>query len=81
LEKFLSSEYGLAGICVLLTIQILVKVGEFVWSLQRKRQRHSDAKLLKLENDLKRAFFVLKTLAGPERWPSIREEFTKEFPF
>ncbi len=43
MEKFLSSEYGLVGICIFLTIHILLKVGEFVWAIKEKKESVTEA--------------------------------------
>jgi hypothetical protein len=42
MEDLFSSKYGIAGICVLLTIQILVKVGEFLWDVKKEKEALSD---------------------------------------
>lgn len=80
MTNLVAEKYGIGGICVLLTLMVLLKVGELLWSIQTKREQRSYAKLCKLENDLKRAFAVLKALAG-DRWNELREDFTKDFPF
>lgn len=42
MEKFFSLQYGVAGICVLLTIHVLIYVGEFLWKIREKKETISD---------------------------------------
>lgn len=42
MENLFSLQYGVAGVCVLLTIMILVQVGKFLWSLKEKKESVSD---------------------------------------
>lgn len=43
MEKMLSLEYGVGGACVLLTLMVLLKVGEFLWKLKEKKDSLSEA--------------------------------------
>jgi hypothetical protein len=43
MQHFFSLEYGVGGVCVLLTIMVLIKVGEFVWALREKKESLSEA--------------------------------------
>jgi hypothetical protein len=43
-----SLEHGVAGICVLLTIFILMKVGEFVWAILKEKRALSEDSVKKL---------------------------------
>lgn len=38
----LSLEHGVAGVCVLLTLGIFLKVGEFVWGIIKEKRQLSD---------------------------------------
>jgi len=51
MAKLFSLEYGIGGICVLLTLMVLIRVGEFVWKLQQKKEQLSE----KTVGDLTRA--------------------------
>lgn len=42
MEKLFSLQYGVGGICVLLTLMVLVRVGEFVWKILQKREELSE---------------------------------------
>lgn len=42
MEKLFSLEYGIAGACVLLTLMIFLKVGEFLWHLKEVRENISE---------------------------------------
>ncbi len=62
MEKLFSPEYGVAGICVLLTINILVKLGEFLWSLKQKKESASDATIEKLIQTVKENTYAIEHL-------------------
>jgi len=42
MEKLFKMEYGVGGICILLTLMVLLRVGEFVWKLQQKKEELSE---------------------------------------
>lgn len=42
MEKLFSLEYGIGGICVLLTLTVLLKVAEFIWSVREKKESLSE---------------------------------------
>lgn len=42
MAKLFSLEYGIGGVCVLLTIMILMRVGEFLWKLHQKKEALSE---------------------------------------
>ncbi len=48
MEKLFSLEYGIGGICVILTLMTLMKVGEFLWKLREKKESVSEETLKKL---------------------------------
>jgi hypothetical protein len=48
MEKLFSLEYGIGGICVILTISVLVRVAEFVWGLREKKDSLSETTITKL---------------------------------
>lgn len=94
MEKLFSLEYGVAGVCVLLTIMILVKVGEFLWSLRVKKDSVSDqaikdltAAVEKLEHTVAdlpkfktdiRRFYAAIKHVSGDKWPTIRDEIMKD---
>lgn len=43
MSKVMSLEYGISGVCVLLTLMIFLKVGEFLWALQKKKESLSES--------------------------------------
>lgn len=43
MEKVLSLQYGIGGVCVLLTLMVLLKVGEFLWKLREKKDVLSES--------------------------------------
>ncbi len=48
MDKFFSLEYGVGGICVLITIQILVKAGEILWNVKKEKDAISKSEVQKL---------------------------------
>lgn len=48
MEKLLTLEYGIAGLCVLVTLSILVKVGEFLWVHKKEKDVLSNVEIKKL---------------------------------
>lgn len=45
MEKLFTLEYGVGGVCVILTLLVLVRVGEFLWKLREKKDSASDIAL------------------------------------
>lgn len=43
MEKAFSLEYGIGGLCVLFTLMVMLKVGEFLWKLREKKETLSEA--------------------------------------
>lgn len=43
--KLFSLEYGIGGICVLLTLMIFLRVGEFLWRHHQKKEALTDKTL------------------------------------
>lgn len=41
-------EYGIGGLCVILTLSILLRVAEFLWSLREKKDNLSEASIKSL---------------------------------
>jgi hypothetical protein len=44
----LSQDYGIVGIFVMLTLFVLLKIGEFLWQLRQKKETATDAAILNL---------------------------------
>lgn len=42
MEKLFSLEYGIGGVCVLLTLMVLLRVGEFVWKIVERKEKVSE---------------------------------------
>lgn len=55
-------KYGVAGVCVLLTLFILLEVFKFLWSLREKKDSVSDRELSKLTAAMKEATASIKHL-------------------
>lgn len=53
MEEMFTLKYGVGGICVLLTLSILVRVGEFIVKLNRKKEELSESAVVNLTNALK----------------------------
>lgn len=62
MEKLLTLEYGIGGLCVLVTLSILVRVGEFVWSLREKKESLSEATIVKLTQAMQENTLAVKHL-------------------
>lgn len=75
--EFLKPEYGLAGICILLTISILVKVGEFLWKLREKKESASDEAVKSLILAVNKNTFAIEHLEG--KFQGL-EKTLSEFP-
>jgi hypothetical protein len=71
MEDLFSLKYGIAGICILLTISVLVNVGKFVLSLRKEKDSLSDAAIKKLtdavESNTMAASHLDKKLGDLER--------------
>lgn len=78
MEKFFSIEYGIAGICVMLTIMVLTRVAEFAWGLREKKETLSEASIEKLasavENNTKAIQALIQRL---ERVETLVSEIPK----
>lgn len=48
MAKLFSVQYGIGGICVLLTIMVLLEVGKFLWAIQAKKASLSEQAVLDL---------------------------------
>lgn len=48
MENFFSLEYGIGGLCIILTLMVLLKVGEFLWNIHEKSGAISSASIEKL---------------------------------
>lgn len=62
MEKLFSLEYGIGGVCVLLTIMVLIKVGEFVWAIREKKEILSDNVLTELNKTVQSNTIALQML-------------------
>ncbi len=43
MDRFFSLEYGIGGLCVILTLSVFLKVGEFLWALREKKETLSES--------------------------------------
>lgn len=48
MDKLFELQYGIGGVCVLLTLHILVQVGKFVWSLKKEKESLSESAIKQL---------------------------------
>lgn len=48
MEKLFSLQYGVGGACVLLTLMIVLRLGEFLWKLKERKESLSDAAVREL---------------------------------
>lgn len=55
-------EYGIAGVCILLTLQVLIKVGEFLWKLREKKDSMSEDSIERLTKALEETAFSVRHL-------------------
>src|ERR1700689_4714361 len=62
MDKIFSLEYGVGGVCVLLTIMVLMKVGEFVWSVREKRESLSESAITELTKAVQQNTVALQFL-------------------
>lgn len=62
MEKFLSLEYGVAGICVMLTILVLTNVAKFVWSLAKEKEKLSETTIKELIAAVEKSTATIKHL-------------------
>jgi len=63
-EDALNLKYGVAGICVMLTLLVLVEVGKFVWGLREKKDSLSDVEIKKLTMAVEENTASIKHLEG-----------------
>lgn len=54
LEKAFS-QYGVAGVCILLTIMVLMRAGEFVWAITAEKEKEKQTISSKAIEDLTKA--------------------------
>jgi hypothetical protein len=62
MEDLFSLKYGIGGICVLLTLMVLVRVAEFVYSLHEKRESLSENAITELTKAVQENTFAVKML-------------------
>lgn len=62
MENIFSLQYGVAGVCVLLTIMVLLEVGKFLWSIQQKKESVSEATLTQLAANSRELTLALRLL-------------------
>lgn len=62
MEDFFSLKYGVAGICVLLTIMTLFRVAEFLWKLREKKEMSSDIAMVDLTKAVQECTLSIKML-------------------
>jgi len=84
MEKFFGTEYGLVGVCVVLTLHLLWRVALFVYEFKKKvddtdkNETHElVVEVKKMRRDLRRFYSAIRILAGDE-WPKIRQEIMQD---
>lgn len=60
--KAMSLEYGIAGVCVLLTLMILIRVAEFVWKLHQKKEAVSEETMRQLVDEVRKNTVAVQLL-------------------
>lgn len=53
MEEMLSTKYGIAGICIMLTLMVLIEVGKFLWNVREKKDSLSDTAIKELTEAVK----------------------------
>ena len=67
----------MAAIVVMMGLNLLARVGEFLWNMKKEKDDHTLSELRKAKLDLRRLFTAIKILAG-DRWDEIREQIMKD---
>jgi Tfp pilus assembly protein PilO len=94
IENAFKLEYGVAGVCVLLTIMVVFQAFKFVWALREKKDNLSEKTIKelviavqKLEQTVAdlpkfrtdiRRFYAAIKHVSGDRWPTIRDEIMKD---
>lgn len=94
MDKLFTLEYGIGGVCVLLTIQVLVRVAEFVMKTRAQKEELSEKTVKELVLAVKtlettvadlpkfktdiRRFYAAIKHVSGDRWPAIRDEIMKD---
>ena len=63
----------LAAISIGIALNIVIRVGEFLWAIKEKKEKETDSGIEKIKTDLNRAYMALRILAGPIKWNQIRK--------
>lgn len=87
MENLFSLEYGIGGICVLLTLQVLFRVGEFLWKLKEKKETLSENAITALTKAVQDCTLAtqllehrLKTLEGAlTELPKLKTDLQRSF--
>lgn len=93
-DNIFDLKYGVAGVCVLLTIMVLIQVGKFVWTVKQEKDKLSDdtvADLVKAVEKLEhtvsdlpkfrtdvRRFYTAIKVIAGDKWPQVRDEIMKD---
>lgn len=81
MEDLFSLKYGIAGVCILLTLQSLMKMAEFLWGLREKKDSVSEAAIKELTLAMEantKEIHLLKTAVGelPKFKKDVRRFYT-----
>lgn len=60
MDKLFSLEYGIGGVCVLLTLMVLLRVGEFVWRIVERKEKLSEKTLEELVHAVRESTVAMK---------------------
>lgn len=77
MEKLFSLEYGIGGVCVLLTLMVLLRVAEFVWKMVERKGKISEETLETLVRAVRESTVAMKF--QDQRLKSI-EDAVSELP-
>jgi hypothetical protein len=67
----------LAFIAIFLCFGFVKGLVEFLWKMKKDKDTQNDGKIKKLERDMRRAYTVIKFLAG-NRWGEIRKKIMED---
>lgn len=86
-DHIFSLRYGISGLCVLLTIMVLMRVAEFVWKLYEKKESLSESAVINLSRVVQENTIALQMLdlrlknieASISELPKIKNDLRRFF--
>lgn len=85
LEKILSGEHGVVGLCVLLALGLIIRLIEFLWKIKEQKDKLSESSITDLTNAMKGNTIAIEHLdvrfQGLERtisdFPKLRNDMRR----